>query len=601
MAQAKTEVQGPEFSGSKAEKELATRVFQAFQLSGRFFAIDTPITLSADSLLEFLEQSGESVKPDVLLKAVRANETVFSVREDEDGAISIVSNRRGVAPDLGDGQAEDKHDLRERFSEPEPVRPQASAARSERSAARTGSESPAGATRSEFAPDSWQAAVAAALAEAGEETDEIPAVRIVDVPEEERVEIGDEDIAVQITETETESGVEADAEVVDVAEPEAVEEEVEEEIFIDVVSATDDELASAIEQALVETDELVRWGDTWMAESSVGRLSRGDVRKLQEFLGESDEPLSDVDLVQDLRGVMPGSDEFEGERFALNYRMAQETKDFEFVGTAGSALWSSTALKPIGSDKRKASDIGHDYDFLNQYQDRSPAAEEGIVEHVLTLYEFRLGVLPYNGDFAALLPRAAFDNQRATRLTFESPQTLESFEIELRYPTENRGGYLIGFEQFFAENLVPGAVLTIEQADSETSFIIEYFQMSRQDRKLLQLDDRKHKFVFKQTTYYCAIQDDMLLDDNHFERLNNVEPLSEAVRRQPEQVVAATFERIGEVAESGDKKTYIATFTDLLAVANIERPISADYLRDILETPSFRAGDEEDVYVYESD
>ena len=93
----------------------------------------------------------------------------------------------------------------------------------------------------------------------------------------------------------------------------------------------------------------------------------------------------------------------------------------------------------------------------------------------------------------------------------------------------------------------------------------------------------------------------MLLDDNHFERLNNVEPLSEAVRRQPEQVVATTFERIGEIAESGDKKTYIATFTDLLAVANIERPISADYLRDILETPSFRAGDEEDVYVYESD
>lgn len=612
MAQAEPKAAAPEFNGTKAVKELAERVFQAFTLSGRFYPIDAPITLTEESLLEFLNETGKSATANALSKAVDENDHIFQRSETDDGVATIVTTRRGIPPgQSADDSEADSHTLQARFTTPEAPRKRDLSQRAERLEQRIATSKESAEPVSEFAPDSWQAAVAAALREAADDVEPegtTPDVRIVDSGQRPTPTADVDELGVELEGAPTvEPIVEAEEPVTESEEPpeevvtaeEPAAEELEGVEPLDVVTASDAELAAGIEDALAEKDEIVRWGDTWMAESDVARLSRGDIRRLQEFLSESDEPLPDVELVQDLRGVMPGSDEFESARFALNYRMSRETKDFEFVGTAESALWTSRGLTPIGTDKRKAADIGHDFLYLQSYRQPSPEAEEGIVEHVLTLYEFRLGVLPYDADLATLLPPAAFDDQRATRLTFESPQTLETFEIELRYPTENRGGYLVGFEQFFGENLVPGAVVTIEGTDSETHFIVEYFQMSRQDRKLLQLDERKNTFAFKQTTYYCATQDEMLLDENHFEQLKDTAPLSDAVRRHPEQVVAKTFERVGEQLGTVEEPRYQASFFDLLAAANIERPISAEYLRDILTGPGFSAGDEEDVYIHE--
>jgi len=150
---------------------------------------------------------------------------------------------------------------------------------------------------------------------------------------------------------------------------------------------------------------------------------------------------------------------------------------------------------------------------------------------------------------------------------------------------------------------VPGAVVTIEATrDRETHFIIEYFQISRQDRKLLQFNERRERFVFQSTTYFCATQDDMLLDDNHFERLADITPLDEEGRRHVDQVVRATFERVGARSEEGDEVRYRAGIVNILAAANIERPISEPYLRDVLlggAYPEFISDDnEEDVFVY---
>jgi hypothetical protein len=74
--------------------------------------------------------------------------------------------------------------------------------------------------------------------------------------------------------------------------------------------------------------------------------------------------------------------------------------------------------------------------------------------------------------------------------------------------------------------------------------------------------------------------------------------LDERIKRRPESVVAATFERIGE--ERGGN--YSAEFTRLLAGVNVERPLSETLLRTILEnddTGAFSLDPEgDDVYTY---
>jgi hypothetical protein len=95
----------------------------------------------------------------------------------------------------------------------------------------------------------------------------------------------------------------------------------------------------------------------------------------------------------------------------------------------------------------------------------------------------------------------------------------------------------------------------------------------------------------------------MLLDEHRFPKLADARPLEERIRRRPEQVVAATFERVGDNIGSASAPRYRASFTDLLAVANVERPLSAEFLRDILTGGAYRefmADDtEEDVFIYE--
>ena len=175
---------------------------------------------------------------------------------------------------------------------------------------------------------------------------------------------------------------------------------------------------------------------------------------------------------------------------------------------------------------------------------------------------------------------------------------------ELRFPTSNRGGFIAGLENFYAANLVPGAVLTIEQTDQPTHFLLEYFQASGTDRKLLQLDERKSRYSFRPTTFYCATQAEMLLTEGRFPKLADAKPLDERAKRRPEQVVATTFERIGENVGLTDAPRYQASFADLLAAANIERPISAELLRDILTSGTYQEfsvdDTEEDAFLYES-
>lgn len=616
MSSSTTQSTGIEFQGKQAESQLAEQVFGLYRARGAFFASNAPIRISVAQLIEALNAMGNAVSEAELRAALDANSQVWA-REEVGDEIFYVTTRSGTPPVVVEEDDSD-NSLPERFTTPEPPRerPSTHTRGAQPSLLDTDEDEERGPVM-EFPPDSWQAAVAAALREAGQPTADM--VTTSPAFQTEALDRADEaldfDVEVQaeeeitVTELEEEAvlGEEPAATVVEEPLVEPSEADVTPALgleVIDVSSATDEELAAAIEMALRDEPEAVRWGDAWMHASSVPTLSKDDLNRIQEILAAESEAVSDYALMRVLHDdLTPGSEEFELLRFGLNYRMSRETSMFEFVGTARQALWMPAGTPPVTAEKRSASEIGQDYRFLLDYRTPDAELEPGIVEHVLTFYEHYHGVLPYNANFATIMPRAAFNDQRATRLTFESPQTFETFEVELRYPTSNRGGYLIGFADFFAENLVPGAVVTIEATrDRETHFIIEYFQISRQDRKLLQYNERRNKYVFQTTTYFCATQDDMLIDDNHFERLADVEPLPEEVRRHPEQVVAATFERVGAREEVDGKVQYRAHLIDILAAANIERPISEPFLRDILSGgnyPEFIAdSSEEDVFIY---
>jgi hypothetical protein len=218
---------------------------------------------------------------------------------------------------------------------------------------------------------------------------------------------------------------------------------------------------------------------------------------------------------------------------------------------------------------------------------------------VVTFYEYYLGLLPYDADMQQLLPAPLVPNQRSAVLTFETPQSYTTYLVELRFPTPNRGGYILGLDDFFTENLVPGALITIKRTDNDGHYLVEYLPAGNQSARLLELEDRRQRYVFRPTSYSCAVEDSFLLTEERFPHFGTEKPLDEKIRRRPESVVAATFERLGH---RSDTQGYWATLDDLLAAVNIERPFSERYLRSILETDETgafaRDPDGSDAYTY---
>jgi hypothetical protein len=585
----------PEFSGTKAEKELAARLFRVFLARAAFFSADAPIRLSLTQIAEFLESTeGGSDWSKKVDKALTANEHVF-LREEEDGEVVFVTTKVGRPPVQIETDGIDPNDLKARFATPEPRR---EPLRPRRASVVSPGADVEDIVQPEdehaFAPDSWQAAVAAALRDA-----QVRDQGVVS-PRADEAGISLDDIIAETGEMEPEAVIEE----TEVLETELIEEDIVQPTeAIDITEASDDELAEAIRNSLSHEPDVARWGDLWMHEAKVAKLSRGDLRRAQEYIDENGEPLGDIELVQDLRGINAGAPDFPLERFTVNFRLSREVRDFEYLGTSTEGLWATTSMPALGTDKRKASELGQDYRFLLDYQTPPEDLEEGIIEHVLTFYEYHYGVLPLDATVSSIMPAPAFSDQRAARITMESPQTGETFAVELRFPTSNRGGYIVGLDQFFESSLVPGALVTIESTDNPSHFIIEYFQMSGQDRRLLHLDARKNRYVFRPTTFYCGLQDDMLIDENRFPRFADAEPLDERTRRRPDQVIAATFVRVGENVGSADEPRYSASLVDLLAAANVERPISVELLRDILTGgtyPEFSINDkEEDAFFYQ--
>jgi hypothetical protein len=555
----------PQFAGSDEDQQIAREIFRAMSGMGRFFARSAPIRASVESLGGYMASRDKSRSAEAwsgeIARVLSLNPTVFDVEEVSDQAIASTtqSGRAPSAQALNDRE----HTLANRFMEPRPARPRARPAADRRARPRP-------TPGMEIAQPSVSPEFEEALIE-----DEIASLESVFAPVEQ---------------------VEQSSEVVPAeAAPEAE--------VLELGAADDAALARAITQRLRQEITVANFGEQWMIEDKVPRLSRGDLRRIKDYLEEQNSPLTDETLLQDILGVRPGSDNHELMQFAVNYRLSREPREYEFVGTPGQRFWSTSGLPSIGTTKRKPSEIGQDYRFLLEERPEELDRSETVVDHVLTFYEYQYGVLPLNGVFEALFPAAMLADQRAAVLQFESPQNHETFFVELRFPTGNRGGYVAGFDRFFLENLVPGALITVERGDNDGRYLIEFLPVSGLDRKLLQYDDKKNRYVFRPMTFYCATQDEMLLTENRFPHLANITPLDERSRRRPEMVLAASFERIGEQVGSGSQRRYMALLDDLIAAANIERPMSAELIRSIIRAGE-RSGfstdpDVQDVFYYE--
>jgi hypothetical protein len=539
----------PDYKGSANQKKLAEQVFSLTAGTARFFSPTAEIVVTLKAVAEFLaKQDGsdpESVASDIA-KALEANDHIFERRERDDEVL-FVTTRTGVVP-AAEPAPDAEHSFAQRFMDPPPVPEHAPPRRS----------------RAPMEP-----------------------VDLFDTTSDEPVP---DDIASDEVESPDGEPVAVDA------QPPAADVE----MITNLDEATDDEIVQALQDQLAYDYAVANFGDQWMAEDKVPRLSRGDVRRIKDYIVEQGSPVTDHQIVQDLLGIRQNAQEYELHLFSVNFRLSRETREFEFVGIPGAHCWSTSGIATPDVVGRRASEVGQDYRVLLELDGEPNLVDEGVVEHVLTFYEHRHGVLPYDSTFESIIPGPVLMGQRTAIVQFESPLTSQSFPVEVRYPTGNRGGFLTGFEAFFKEHLVPGAFVTIEAGEEPGKYTIEFLTVSGQDRKLLVFDERKQKYSFESKTFYCAPNEDMLVSENRFPKLADATPLDDRTRRQPSAVLAHAFGIAGERVDS-ESDQLMAVMDELVAAANIERPMPAAMIRSIAESdqhPEFSIDPEADDVVY---
>lgn len=549
-----------EFRGNKTERAIAEQVFGLMMLQGAMHALDAPIRQSLRNLTEYFVARKLRKDPEEVARLIAAalskNDHVFA-QEEREGEVLYTTTRRG-------------HPVRERPARALPPRqlhpaPQGATPTPRRRAVHRPPMSPF-----------W---VRAAIRQLQPLRPEVPPPAVFEpaLPTVEEVAVA----AVgpkpgPVTQLTLEDGS-----VIDFRQ------EVE-AIFAEKSEA----VGRALKAALERDFRVISFGDAWYLEEQLEHFSKGRLNEIRRYILEEETPLSDQTILADLLFKNPRDPDYELWAFSLNARLLREKKDFEYVGVPGANLWSVKGLPTIGSRLLKATEIGQDYAFLLE---EPTAGQVDQWEHFLTFYEYQHGVLPYDGVARAFFPQPLLEEQRSAYLRLEIPQHYEAYAVELRFPSGNRGGWLWGLEDFFHNSLVPGALIILSRTEEPNVFILHYMATEEQERRLLVLDERKNRYAFDDITFYCEVEESLLLSEERFRSLRNTSPLPPAVRRRPADVLAHTFTRIGKKQDG----SYVAAVEDLFAVANIERPFSMAFLRRILEeTEVFFPAEEEGFYRY---
>jgi len=578
------------FAGNAEQRALAEQVFQIMKTQGAFFAADAPIRQTLANLADFFAAQRKTDRSKVAQEieaALGKNETIFA-REQQGDDVSYVISRLGAYRPRND---ENTHMFKQRLYEPEnplPVDDISVVVTTTRPALTT--------VEPVFISDYWQQQAGLTPIVPSYDTEE-PLVEEV-APVEAAAEIAEEAVLVEQAEAEQPAVAAAEKPVpatigiqnTMITLPNGVQIDLRRPVA-DLIAQYGPSLLTQFRAAL-DNDPLrriVTFGNDAFPEAAVENFGKNDLRRIRDYLIETGEPMSDTQIIADIFYHNPRQNDYETFRFALDYRLSRE-KDFEFVGVEGARLWSTKGMPAIGTKRVKASEMGQLTGYLEEGFDDSLAEQSadsirktGTLNHILTFFEWEYGMLPYSKAFAALLPTSLLSDQRTTVLRIESPQHYSSALAELRFPTGNRGGWIQGLEEFFHEHLVPGALITLSRTAEPHIFTLTYEEQAEQTDRLLVLDEKKNKFAFANVSYFCAVDEDMLVNQQQYGRLRNLKSLPMSERRKADVTLEHIFETIGEPIGTRSEPRYQATVGQLFVALNVLRPASREYLLHLLD------------------
>lgn len=344
----------------------------------------------------------------------------------------------------------------------------------------------------------------------------------------------------------------------------------------------------------------VHFGDEWYLEELLARFSKGEMRRLREYIADSGQAETDTTLLAEVLDKHPHEDDYERYLFSLNFRMSEDPRTFEFKGVAEEYLWAVSETPSFVSQQRllKPQDIGTEYRYLERGVSAVERADTWT--HVLSYFEWENGVLPYDGPGRAVLPPPFLEGQRSAILELRLPQWSRITWCELRYPIGGRGGWIDGLAELVQELFVPGMELTFERTDRGNVFIVNTQRTDSNLYSLIRYDERHGRFNFEEVAVNYKLDESMALTESRFASLEGARRLSESERRQADAVIVFAFEHVGIPVDKRGRDAYWAGLEDLLPIVNIEKPFSMEYLLNYLDTqPSYARDDvAEGYYLY---
>ncbi|MFM2310702.1 MAG: hypothetical protein RLY87_2824 [Chloroflexota bacterium] len=577
----------PTFAGSPGERALAEQIHELLRQQGRFFSSDAPLRQHLSNLVTYFAKR-LNVSPDAAAKqvsaALHANPAIFAL-ESVKVVVDDIENEGTVERDdtlittgiNGAFQAfhvDTSHSLAARLYEPEHPLPI-----DDMSVVITTTRPIMPKIDPVYVSDYWLNG-SSETSEGGDEgNDDIEL-------------IGESDQASAVVQpgVKSPSVRSSDAQrinlpqgiSIDLAQPTAA-----------IMALHGDAIISAL-RGVIEKDTLKRiavFGNQTALESDVRSFSKNDLRQITEYIeNEQQRPVEDTDILVNVLRVNSRAADFEKQRFALNFRML---KDLEFVGVAGANLWATRKLlDKVGANKRfKAADMAAFVNHLEEGFDDSTNVTtveaiqaKGSVTHTLTFFEWEYGVLPLNDALAAILPSAVINRQSAAVVEFEVPQHSFSVSINMRFPVGNRGGWLQGFDEFFRDVLVPGAIITLKRTNKPNVVSLTYNEIEERSEQLLYIDDskKKSKFAFGELSINSEVDEDMLPTQQAVGRIRRIKFFEISERKNINTLIDHIFMGFGEEVGTKQEPVYRMSFEQLFNVMSIYRSITRSYLMHAL-------------------
>ena len=566
----------PTFAGSPGERALAEQIHELLRQQGRFFSSDAPLRQHLSNLVTYFAKR-LNVSADAAAKqvnaALQANPAIFALEVvkvvvDDNEAEDIVERddtmvTTGINGAYVPFHVDESHSLSARLYEPEHPLPI-----DDMSVVITTTRPIMPKIDPVYVSDYWLNG-SSEISETGDEA-------LEDVES-----FGEEEPIAAIAQpgVKSPSVRSSDAQrinlpqgiSIDLAQPTAT-----------IMALHGDAIVSAM-RGVIEKDSTKRiaiFGNQTAYEHDVRSFSKNDLRQITEYIeNEMGAP------------VNRRAADFEKQRFALNFRML---KDLEFVGVAGANLWATRKLlDKIGANKRfKSADMAGFVNHLEEGFDDSTTVTtveaiqaKGSVTHTLTFFEWEYGILPLTDALAAILPSPVINRQNAAVVQFEVPQ-LESFSvsINMRFPVGNRGGWLQGFEEFFRDVLVPGAILTFKRTSKPNVVSITYAEADERTEQLLYIDDskKKSKFAFGELHINCEVDEDMLPTQLAVGRIRRIKFFEISERKNINTLIDHIFMGFGEEVGTKQEPVYRMSFEQLFNVMSIYRSITRSYLMHAL-------------------